>query len=661
MGTPALLFLVAAGIVMSTMATPLAAQRQAPAPAPAPAPGELPPRPDPRSVARPAQTQIKVTSVDIHGADMLGAARVASILGTQSSSWIPWGRKHYFDRKVFDADVKRVETYYHDRGYPDAKVTAFDAKLNDKQDEIAISITVSEGEPIRVDHVTLNGFDDLRPQALIALRRRLSLTDGSVLDRAEVTATTTMATRALQDRGYPLALVVAEQTPVADKRVALTLNAKPGMEARFGAVSVTGNLSVGEDVIKRSLAFQPGTRFSLATLQVSQRRLYDLGLFQIATLAPRNEQAASEGIVPVQITVAEAKHKQIKLSGGYGSEEKARVEAEWKHVNFLGGARTFSVQSKWSSLDRGLRVNFKQPYLFSPRVSLTLSPGAWYTNEPAYWLNSVGGRGTINYELSHRNVVSGRGGDSTISLSVIAEQESYQVADYALEDPTFYSQLISLGLDPITGEAHGLLSALALDLRRTTVGNPLDASRGYLVQAHVERAGGWLPGAYTYEEYTAEARHYLRLGRIGVLANRVRAGTIDAPDEASVPFFKRYFLGGSNSLRGWGRFEVSDLTPEGNPEGGFSMLEFSSELRAPLFGKFTGVAFFEGGNATLTPWRVPLSSLRYDVGPGLRYLTPVGPLRVDMGFQLNPTPELLVDGTPQSHAWRIHFSIGQAF
>jgi outer membrane protein insertion porin family/translocation and assembly module TamA len=656
MGTRALLVLVAAGIVTLTMATPLAAAQ-----APAPAPGDLPPRPDPKSVARPEQTRIKVTSLDIHGADRLGAGRVASELGTRSSSWIPWGRKRYFDRKVFDADIKRIETYYHDRGYPDAKVTAFEAKLNDPQDAIAISITVSEGEPVRVDHVTLNGFDDLQPQALLALRRRLPLTEGSVLDRAQVAATTSMATRALQDRGYPLALVVTEETPVVDKRVTLTLNAKPGMEARFGAVSVSGNLSVGEDVIKRSLAFQPGTRFSLATLQVSQRRLYDLGLFQIATLAPRNDQAAAEGIVPVQITVAEAKHKQIRLSGGYGSEEKARGEAQWKHVNFLGGARTLSVQGKWSSLDRGVRVNFKQPYLFSPRVSLTLSPQAWYTNEPAYWLNSVGGRGTINYELTRRNVVSGRGADSAVSLSIIAEQEDYEVADYALQDPTFYSQLISLGLDPITGEAHGLLSALALDLRRTNVSNPLDANRGYLLQAHMERAGGWLPGAYTYQEYTAEMRHYLRMGRLGVVANRVRAGTIDAPDEAGVPFFKRYFLGGSNSLRGWGRFEVSDLSPEGNPLGGFSMLEFSSELRTPIFGKFTAVAFFEGGNATLTPWKVPFSSLRYDAGPGLRYLTPVGPLRIDMGFQINPTPELLVDGTPQSHSWRIHFSIGQAF
>ena len=107
----------------------------------------------------------------------------------------------------------------------------------------------------------------------------------------------------------------------------------------YGPVTVTGNVSVGDDVITRTLAFKPGNRFSLATIQLSQRRLYDLGLFQLATVSPRTEEVA-DGLVPVQVTVAEAKHRQIRLGAGYGSEERPRGEAEWKHVNFFGGART---------------------------------------------------------------------------------------------------------------------------------------------------------------------------------------------------------------------------------------------------------------------------------------------------------------------------------
>jgi outer membrane protein assembly complex protein YaeT len=665
-------------LLVSWMIGALAAAAQAPqappSPPPVATPQALPPRPDPKSVPRPTPARIKVTSVKIHGAGQLGAGRVAGILGTRASSRLPWGRKRYFDRAVFNADLGRIEAYYGDRGYPDAKVTAFDAMLNERQDAIRISITINEGEPLRVDRIALDGFDVLTPRELTNLRRQLPLQPESVADRAQITATQTMATRALQDRGYPLALVSTEETRDPSKRVTLTMRASPGAEARYGAVTVSGNMSVGDDVITRTLAVKPGNRFSLATIQLSQRRLYDLGLFQLATVAPETEQTA-DGVVPVKVTVAEAKHRQIRLSGGYGSEEKARGEAQWKHVNFLGGARTFNVEGKWSSLDRGVRTQFTQPYLFSPKVSLTFSAQGWFSDEPAFQLNTSGGRSTINYELTQRNPVSGRGGNSTVSVSFIGEREDYTVTQAALDDLSFRPQLIAMGLDPRSGEPHrGLLGAIALDYRRSTTANVLDARTGYTVNAHAERAGGGLPGDFDYVEYTLEGRHYLTIGRLGVLASRARIGTIDGagsddlctnPEPSGppcpVPFFKRYFLGGSNSLRGWGRFEVSELSGTGLPIGGHSMLEMSTEVRVPLFGKITGVLFLDGGSVELRAWDVAFKDLRFDVGPGLRYVTPIGPIRVDLGYQLNPIPGLLVDGLPEARRWRIHFSLGQAF
>lgn len=680
---PAELFLriLTAVVLVSWIGGGVSASGQAPAPQqPAverpqrqpPDPRQLPPRPDPRSVAKPAAPRIKVTSISIHGADQLGASRIKAILGTRASSWIPWGRKRYFDRAVFDADLGRIEAYYVDRGYPDAKVTAFDADLNTAQDAIRISITMNEGQPQRIDHIALDGFDVLPEGALDRLRRALPLQPDDIADRAQITATQTMATRALQDRGYPLALVSTEETPGADKRLTLTLRASPGAEARYGPVTVNGNMSVGDDVVTRTLAFKPGSRFSLATIQLSQRRLYDLGLFQLATVTPETERLV-DGVLPVSVTVAEAKHRQIRLSAGYGSEEKARGEAQWKHVNFLGGARTATVEGKWSSLDRGVRTSFTQPYLFSPRVSITFSGQGWLTDEPAFRLNTSGGRSTVTYELTQRNPVSGRGGLSTVAVSFIGEREDYTIRSAFLQDQTVRSQLIALGLDPTRGEGRGLLGAIAIDYRRNTTANLLDARRGYIVNAHAERAGGGLPGDFEYVEYTLETRHYFTLGRIGVLAGRARIGTIDAggddavcfdqasPAHCPVPFFKRYFLGGSNSLRGWGRFEVSDLSGSGLPIGGHSMLEMSAEVRAPLLGKINGVLFVDAGSVATQPWHVAAKEMRYDVGPGLRYVTPIGPIRVDLGYQLNPLPGLLIDGQPESRRWRIHFSLGQAF
>src|SRR5689334_578289 len=261
-------------ILCALAVSPAAAQAPDPPTRRAPSPQSLPPRPDPKSVARPAQTRIRVTSVTIHGASQLGAGRIKGIIGTQASSWIPWGRKRYFDRKVFDADLGRIEAFYQDRGFPDAKVTAFDAKLNQAQDAIAIDITVSEGQPLHVDRIAFEGFDALSARELRDLRRVLPLRPAAIADRAQITATQTMATRALQDRGYPLALVSTEETREPQQRLTLTMRASPGAMANYGPVTVTGNMSVGDDVILRTLAFKPGNRFSLATIQLSQRRLY---------------------------------------------------------------------------------------------------------------------------------------------------------------------------------------------------------------------------------------------------------------------------------------------------------------------------------------------------------------------------------------------------
>jgi outer membrane translocation and assembly module TamA len=128
-----------------------------------------------------------------------------------------------------------------------------------------------------------------------------------------------------------------------------------------------------------------------------------------------------------------------------------------------------------------------------------------------------------------------------------------------------------------------------------------------------------------------------------------------------VPFFKRYFLGGSTNLRGWGRFEVAPLTDEGLPIGGNTFLNFSTELRVPIARSFGAVLFVDGGNVWTDPWDFNLNDMRYDAGVGLRYSTPVGPLRLDAGWQLNPIPGLIVNGEPQTRAMRLHFSIGQAF
>ena len=338
---------------------------------------------------------------------------------------------------------------------------------------------------------------------------------------------------------------------------------------------------------------------------------------------------------------------------GYGTEEKARVDTEYRHVNFLGGARSAGAHVRWSSLDRGVRLDFNQPYFLAPHFSIGASGQDWYTYTPAYRSVVLGGKAT----LTHRANAA-----TSWSLSMASERIASTVDPEVLADPERRNDLIALGLDPTTGEQRGTLNAVGFDIQRSTADNVLNARRGYQLAFHTEQAGRLLPGGFNYWGLSADARHYLPIGKAIVWANRAQAGNLDpaAAAKANVPFAKKYFLGGATSIRGWGRYEVSPLS-EGLPIGGNSMLAFSSELRATLVGNFGGVLFLDGGNVWADAWGIRLSDLHYAVGPGLRYQTPIGPIRFDFGYQLNRIPGLFINGEPETRRWRIHFSIGQAF
>jgi outer membrane protein insertion porin family/translocation and assembly module TamA len=251
----------------------------------------------------------------------------------------------------------------------------------------------------------------------------------------------------------------------------------------------------------------------------------------------------------------------------------------------------------------------------------------------------------------------------SVALTYVNEHESYEISDEALQDLSFRDELIALGLDPRRGFAEGQRSALILEATRNRTDNLLDAKRGYLASLHLEKAGTFLGGSFDYYELTGEGRVYQTIGNAVVLAAQVRGGSVDAQGdpEILVPFFKRYFLGGATNLRGWGRFEVSPLSGFGLPIGGHSFLTLSTEARFPIWSRLSGVIFVDGGNVWARAWDFNLNDMRWDAGPGLRYNTPLGPIRLDVGYQLNPIEGLLVNGEPEKRRFRIHFSIGQAF
>jgi outer membrane protein assembly complex protein YaeT len=652
---PARFRLALAGLVAGVLAGPSAAGAQTQPPEPS----------EPR--------RVEVRDIRFTGVTAVRPREIAAVLATRKSGRWPWSTKYYYSRADLLDDVKRVRAFYADRGYPAARVVTYDVEDRDGGKGVAITFNVAEGEPIRLESIDSFGFDVLPRDALQILARQVEIRPGSVRTRESLEQARDLGQNALREAGYPYARVsVLESHGTAPGTVAVIFAAEPGETAIFGPVTIRGQRSIGEDVIRRQLAFGPGDPYKFSRVLESQRRLYKLELFDFVNFTTPNLETQPKE-VPVTLNLTEGKHRRVQFGFGYGSEELARVSGRWRTANFFGGGRSASLEAKWSSLDRGVKTTFETPYFFSSSYRFGAQLQQWHSNEPAYTLLTRGGRASVSREIVRRDEY-GRGRSATRAvLSLVDEYESYTITQEALDDPTFRDDLIALGLDPDTNEGRGTLVAVGLDLRHDTAGSLLDPKRGYVAALHVEQAWRVLGGDWQYTEAALEGRYYFNLGRRTVLATLARGAAIMAPGRVApeddplnvrnpnVPFFKRYFLGGSNQLRGWGRYEVSPLNGSGFPIGGLARFETMAELRFPIRGPMTGVAFVEGGNVWPDVTDVEFGELVYDAGAGIRYQTPIGPIRFDFGYQLTPIEGLIIDGELQTRRWRLHFSVGQAF
>lgn len=459
-----------------------------------------------------------------------------------------------------------------------------------------------------------------------------------------------------------MVVVDAGERPGAnDKSVIVTYRADPGAQVNFGQVSVQGLEKLQDKNIVRELAFKPGQLFDERLVSMSQRRLSALQLLDVAVVTPRFDTIDGSA-VPMTVTVTEGPPRLLRLGVGYGSEELARGTLSWQHLNFYGGAKQASVDLKWSAIERGIDLGLIDPHAWRSGLSSRIGATAWRTQQLTYDSQTYGGSFGLTYQ-AERPAASGRLPVRYRTRATYAyERLRFGITPEFLADQSRRDERIALGLDPETGRASGGLATVELALERLALDNNANPRRGTLSTAHLEYASPAIGGTYRYVELGGEGRGFMPIGPV-VLAARLEASTIVSKEPMLVPFSKRYFLGGSAHLRGWSRFEVSPLDPEGRPVGGRSVLGFAGELRVPVPrpASLALVGFVDGGNVWANGLTFKPDDLRWAAGIGVRYMTPVGAIRIDLARQLTPIPNLFINGEPSTRRWRLHFNLGHTF
>jgi outer membrane protein assembly complex protein YaeT len=561
-----------------------------------------------------------------------------------------WKRGEPYNPPTLQEDLLRIRKYYFDHGFLETTARVERVQENAEENTVAIEIAIDEGPPTQVAEVGLTGTipPELPPvQDIIAA---LPLRPGKRLNKADFDRSKDLLLTRLHNATYARAEILP--STVVDKEshtAVVTFELRPGTQTTFGPVTIEGEKLVNERAIRRQLRIRRGDPYSADQLKESVDAIYDLGMFQAVT--PRvlnpNEQDAP---MDIEIDVLERKPRSVQLGLGFSTVEQFRGEAQWTFRNLWGEAEQLNLSAKASSIQQAGEARFLLPYFLARRTSFTQT--AFARNQPkltqdrlglgntffgikdttpGYSLFSVGGETRVRHQFSR--AWSGAGGFE-LSRNRFTDVDPDLIGTGVADNNTLFIQFGELKWD--------------------TTDSLLNPTRGLVLRGELDHSTTALISTTSFVKLVLEARHYLPLTEKLILATRFSVGDIEPyAGSETVPGNVRFLAGGPGSIRGYAPNRVGPLDRQGRPIGGNSLLVGSIELRFPITGDFGGVIFVDAGNVYSDSFGYDLGDLRFGVGPGIRYNTPVGPLRVDFGIALNPR------GTDKFG--RLDFSIGQSF
>ena len=545
--------------------------------------------------------------------------------------WRVWRPAPEFDPVAFRADLERLRRLYRSRGYYQARV-AHDLELPAEGDALTAVVYIDEGPPVVVEEVAVSlGGTALAPAERERLLGALPIARGAVFGEDAYERAVAYLRAYYRERGFARARVRKRaRVDVRQGRARVAYEVASGPPSVFGEVRVAGTRAVDPEVVRRELAFRQGDPFKASLLGRTRANLMALRLFRTIRI---DEDKSRDPRVAVRIRVIEAPRHEVRFGVGYDTEEQLRGLAGWRDYDFLGGARQLGFTARASFLRRSIAADFLQPHFpgTHQRVRLIVSEDQedeeTYTNDRA--------RFTPRLELE--------------PLPALTAYAFYRLEYDSLSG---VNRMVARRLPDLAPHS-GLLSGVGLGADWNWTDDLLDPTRGWVTSASVEPVGGFLGGKFSFVRLQGEGRRYQPLVADLAAAFRLRLGA-EEPFGGSrdVPLFERLYAGGIGSVRGYERRHVGPLI-EDDPIGGRSLVEGSAELRHPVTERLGAAVFADAGQVSLRSFDFPLDDLRYGFGFGVRYKSPVGPLRVDLGFPLEP---------PRGDArWQLHLSVGQVF
>lgn len=609
-----------------------------------------------------------VDEVVFHGVRAVDEDALAEGLATRGPTSRPGvlGRfvkdRPRFEPDALPTDVERIRAFYRERGYYGVKV-AEPVVEEAGPGRVRVTFRVEEGRPVRVRKVEVLGLD-AAPEAA-ARAGRLPLRLGDVFTHGEYDATRDALVAALRDTGWATAGVAQSAVVLPEEGAAeVRYEVDAGPRYRLGRIFVGRVAGISPEKIQDqvSAVLRTGEWWDESRLAAARGRLSDLGVFG-AVRVTRASPDPQRGTIAVVIDLRQAKYQTVRAGPGL-TFDRTRWDAEallsWQHRNFLGDLRrvTTDLRAGWAWVPKpvttrkqgpvaSLTAEFQQPGAFSRWVDASARAQVERGIEDAY--DYVVERVRLGLPL---RIVS------RLALVPSLNVELYQLSNTATDFAPGGTPLPPGGSgQPVLENCRGnvcLLAYLEQLVAWDARDSPVNTRRGWLAGVTVQEGVSFAGNGYRYLRLQPELRAFRPVGRRSVLAFRTRVGAlVPLAEDAPPPVVARFYAGGPQSMRGYQTNRLSPMVRQAGewvPVGGNGAADGSLELRFGIVGELGAAVFVDAASVSryskeASEWRTALdpTRLQWAAGLGLRYRTPFGPLRADVGVRL---PSDLAAGVP---------------
>jgi outer membrane protein insertion porin family len=572
--------------------------------------------------------KVKIKEIKIEGNKALSAGKIKGAMKTSERGLFSFILGvGYYKKDEMRADLERIKDLYYNNGY--IKVTVGEPKiqLTDDKEGMIITIQVSEGEQFRVSSVELAGNKAFSEEEL---RKLIKLSPKMVFNKEILRKDVTAISDKYSDNGYALITVSPDLIPDEDKKeTKVVYRIDEGDKYRIGRIEISGNTKTRDKVIRREIKLDEGDVFNASALKRSYERINNLQFFEAVELSPKPKP--EEKLVDLDVKVKEKPTGFISVGGGYSSIDKFVAMVDITEGNLFGRGQYIKLRGELGGRSSFYELSFREP---------------WFMDKPISFGTSIY-RTTRKYGNFERRAT---GFEVSFGKS-FWEYWGASIA-YNYEKATIFNIKEDASQTIKDQEGTRTTSSITTSVGRDTRDSYIDPSRGSKNAASLTFAG--LGGTNAFLKGLLDSGWYFPLFDVTTIHLRGRLGYATGLFGKKLPLYERYYVGGIYTVRGLGYGDAGPKDPNRVAIGGEKQLVFNAEYIFPIVSelKLKGLVFFDAGRA-YDKGEAFGSDLRYTTGAGIRWISPMGPIRIEWGYNL--------DKRAGESASKVEFTFGSFF